>query len=106
MSDLSVGIVTEIASEKKHSKAEKRLEKLISLKEKYEKAYAVQTTATKKAEDIYAQIEKIESEIHAEEIAEVDRICEDKGMSYTDIADFLKGIPDGMTAEDVKAIFR
>lgn len=86
----------------KTSKADKRLEKLLSLKEKYEKAASAQAAATKKANDINAQISKIEREIHAEEIAEIDRLCTEKNLSYKDIALILKSIPVGMTADDVK----
>lgn len=86
----------------KTSKADKRLEKLLSLKEKYEKAASAQAAATKKANDINAQISKIEKEIHAEEIAEIDRLCKEKNLSYKDIALILKSISVGMTADDVK----
>lgn len=89
----------------KTSKADKRLEKLLSLKEKYEKAAFAQAAATKKANDINAQISKIEKEIHAEEIAEIDRLCTEKNLSYKDIALILKSIPVGMTADDVSKLF-
>lgn len=89
----------------KTSKADKRLEKLLSLKEKYEKAASAQAAATKKANDINAQISKIEREIHAEEIAEIDRLCTEKNLSYKDIALILKSIPVGMAADDVSKLF-
>lgn len=89
----------------KTSKADKRLEKLLSLKEKYEKAAFAQAAATKKANDINAQISKIEKEIHAEEIAEIDILCTEKNLSYKDIALILKSIPAGMTADDVSRLF-
>ena len=89
----------------KTSKADKRLEKLLSLKEKYEKAASAQAAATKKANDINAQISKIEREIHAEEIAEIDRLCAEKNLSYKDIALILKSIPESMTADDVSKLF-
>lgn len=88
----------------KTSKADKRLERLTALKEKYEKAAFAQAAATKKANDINAQISKIEKEIHAEEIAEIDRLCEEKNLSYKDIALILKSIPVGMTADDIRNI--
>lgn len=89
----------------KTSKADKRLERLTALKEKYEKAASAQAAATKKAEGINAQISKIEKEIHAEEIAEIDRLCAEKNLSYKDIALILKSIPAGMTADDVSRLF-
>lgn len=89
----------------KTTKADKRLEKLLSLKEKYEKAATVQAAATKKANDINAQISKIEKEIYAEEVAEIDRLCAEKNLSYKDIALILKSIPEGMTVCDVKNLF-
>lgn len=89
----------------KTSKADKRLERLTALKEKYEKAASAQAAATKKAEGINAQIFKIEKEIHAEEIAEIDRLCAEKNLSYKDIALILKSIPVGMTADDVSRLF-
>lgn len=87
------------------SKADKRLERLTALKEKYEKAASAQAAATKKANDINAQISKIEKEIHAEEIAEIDRLCKEKNLSYKDIALILKSILVGMTADDVKKFY-
>ncbi len=89
----------------KVSKADKRLEKLTALKGKYEKAASAKEAAAKKADNINAQIEKLEKEIHAEEIAEIDRVLSEKGMSYKDIVTLLKSIPDGMTAVDVKNLF-
>lgn len=89
----------------KVSKAEKRLEKLMSLKEKYEKASEARKTAAKKVDSINAQIEKLEKEIHAEEIAEIDKLCAEKNMSYGDIALIMRNIPDGMTAEEVINLF-
>lgn len=89
----------------KTSKDDKRIERLMALKEKYEKAASAQAAATKKANDINAQISKIEREIHAEEIAEIDRLCEEKNLSYKDIALILKSIPAGMTADDVSKLF-
>lgn len=94
-----------IGESKSPSKADKRLEKLLSLREKYEKAATAQAAATKKAEGINAQISKIEKEIHAEEIAEIDRLCTEKNLSYKDIALILKSIPVGMTADDVSRLF-
>lgn len=93
------------AEKEKITKSDKRLEKLLSLREKYEKAATAQATATKKANDINAQISKIEKEIHAEEVAEIDRLCEEKNLSYKDIALILKSIPAGMTAENVSRLF-
>lgn len=89
----------------KVSKAEKRLEKLTALKGKYEKASEARETAAKKADSINAQIEKLEKEIHAEEIAEIDKLCVEKNMSYGDIALIMRNIPDGMTAEEVINLF-
>lgn len=85
----------------KLSKADKRLEKLTALKEKYEKASSVQAEAARKADSINAQIEKIKMEIHAEEIAEIDRLCAEKGLTYSDISRILKAVPDGMTADEI-----
>lgn len=94
--------VSEIPEE--HSpktKADKRLEKLSVLKEKYEKAAAAQAAAEKKTESLNAQIIKIRNEIHAEEAAVLDRICSEKNLSYKDIAEFIDNIPNDMTLEEI-----
>ncbi len=85
----------------KLSKADKRLEKLTALKEKYEKASSVQAEAARKADSINAQIEKIEMEIHAEEIAEVEGLCSEKTLAFSDLARIIRAFPDGMTADDI-----
>lgn len=85
----------------KASKTDKRLEKLTALKEKYEKAFFVQAEATRKADSIYAQIMKIEKEIHAEEISEIEVLCSEKALAFSDLARIIKAFPDGMTADDI-----
>ena len=91
--DMPVNEAEKNASPKsiKTSKADKRLEKLTALKEKYEKAFSVQAEATRKADSINAQIMKIEKEIHAEE----------KGLAFSDLARIIRAFPDGMTADDI-----
>ena len=93
----------EKTSEKK-SKTDKRLEKLNALKDKYGKAVLAQETATKKTQDISAQIEKIENELHAEEAAELDKACAGKNLSYREIAEFLMKIPEDMTLTDIRIL--
>ena len=90
----------EKTSEKK-SKIDKRLEKLNALKDKYGKAVLAQETAEKKTQDISAQIEKIENELHAEAAAELDKVCAEKNLSYREIAEFLMKIPEDMTLTDI-----
>ena len=85
----------------KASKTDKRLKKLTALKEKYEKAFSVQTEATRKADSINAQIMKIEKEIHAEEIAEVESLCSEKSLAVSDLARIIRAFPDGITADDI-----
>lgn len=85
----------------KKSKTDKRLEKLNALKDKYGKAVLAQETAEKKTQDISAQIEKIENELHAEEVAELDKVCAEKNLSYREIAKFLMKIPEDMTLTDI-----
>ena len=85
----------------KASKTDKRLEKLTALKEKYEKAFSVQAEATRKADSINAQIVKIEKEIHAEEISEIEGLCSEKGLAFSDLARIIQAFPDGMTADDI-----
>ena len=74
---------------------------LKGLKDKYGKAILAQETATKKTQDISAQIEKIENELHAEEAAELDKACAVKNLSYREIAKFLMKIPEDMTLTDI-----
>ena len=88
----------------KKSKTDKRLEKLNALKDKYGKAVLAQETAEKKTQDISAQIEKIENELHAEEAAELDKVCAEKNLSYREIANFLMKIPEDMTLTDIRIL--
>ena len=85
----------------KKSKTDKRLEKLNALKDKYGKAVLAQETAEKKTQDISAQIEEIENELHAEEAAELDKACAVKNLSYREITKFLMKIPEDMTLTDI-----
>lgn len=85
----------------KKSKTDKRLEKLNALKDKYGKAVLAQETAEKKTQDISAQIKEIENELHAEEVAELDKVCAEKNLSYREIAKFLMKIPEDMTLTDI-----
>ena len=114
MNDLTTGFTENIVPEtadvppehlektaEKKSKTDKRLEKLNALKDKYGKAILAQETATKKTQDISAQIEKIENELHAEEAAELDKACAVKNLSYREIAKFLMKIPEDMTLTDI-----
>ena len=88
----------------KKSKTDKRLEKLNALKDKYGKAVLAQETAEKKTQDISAQIEEIENELHAEEVAELDEVCAEKNLSYREIAKFLMKIPEDMTLTDIRIL--
>lgn len=101
-------IITAVAAEKaekkeapKQTREEKRLEKLMMLKEKYEKAAVVKEAAEKKADSIHAQIAKIEKEIHAEEISEIEVLCSEKTLVFSDLARIIKAFPDDMTADDI-----
>lgn len=101
-------IITAVAAEKaekkeapKQTREEKRLEKLMMLKEKYEKAAVVKEVAEKKADSINAQIMKIEKEIHAEEISEIESLCSEKALAFSDLARVIRAFPDGMTADDI-----
>ena len=89
----------------KKSKTDKRLERLNALKDKYGKAVLAQETATRKTQDISAQIEEIENELHAEEAAELDKACAVKNLSYREIAEFLMKIPEDMTLTDILNMF-
>ena len=95
---------TPVKKTEKKSKTDKRLEKLNALKDKYGKAILAQETATKKTQDISAQIEKIENELHAEEAAELDKACAVKNLSYREIANFLMKITDDMTLTDIRIL--
>ncbi len=86
----------------KTSKTDKRLEKLTVLREKYEKAASAQAAAEKKTQSINAQIAKIEKELHAEEVSELDCACAKRNLSYREIAEFIGSIPEDMTLADIK----
>ena len=110
MNDLTTGFTENIVPEtadvppehfEKTSEKDKRLEKLNALKDKYGKAVLAQETAEKKTQDISAQIEEIENELHAEEAAELDKACAVKNLSYREIAKFLMKIPEDMTLTDI-----
>lgn len=85
----------------KPDKSDKRLEKLSALREKYEKASAVLASAEKKAKDIYAQISKIENEIHAEEVAELEKVC-GKDIGFTDVTKLVTKVKNsGLSFSEV-----
>lgn len=61
----------------------------------------MQAEATRKADSINAQIMKIEKDIHAEEISEIEGLCSEKGLAFSDLARIIRAFPDGMTADEI-----
>lgn len=91
-----------VKSNESKTKTEKLLERLATLKDRYEKAVTAQATAEKKTQDIYEQIVKVENDIRAETLKELQTVCGEKNLSYDELAEFIRAIPDDMTLEEIQ----
>ncbi|MGN0553747.1 MAG: hypothetical protein ACI4I1_10205 [Oscillospiraceae bacterium] len=89
--DVPVGHLEKSDKKANSDKSDKRIEKLSALKEKYEKAAAVQAAAEKKTKEIFSQISKIEKDLKAEKIAELEKVC-GKDIDITEITGLVKVI--------------
>ncbi len=78
-------------------KSDRRAEKLKQLIEKRDRAITAQTAAEKKTKEINAKIAKIEKEIHSDEVSALDKLCAEKGMTYTQITSFLAALSEKMS---------
>lgn len=86
------------------STKEKAAEKLKILREKREKALAVQSAAEKKTKDISAQMAKYEKELHNEEVKELDILCKKAGITYDDVIKFVSALYEKSNFKDAAEI--
>lgn len=79
---------------KSQNKNNKRTEKLDALRKK-------RAEAESKTKDISAQIAKIEKEIHADDIRRLEKICETKNISFSELIDFIEMLSDEIKLSDI-----
>lgn len=104
ISDVPVEHSEKAEKKAKSPKSDKRLEKLNALKAKYAKASEALSRAEKKASDIQAQIIKIENEIHAEEVAELEKAC-GEDIGFTDVARLVTRVKNsGLTFSELSEL--
>lgn len=99
-------VPAEVHREVKKTKVSKREEKLNTLKLKRDKALSVQSAAEKKTNDINAQIAKLESDIHNDEVKALDAVCAERNVTYKDITDFISALPEGVTLSEAAEILK
>jgi hypothetical protein len=90
--------------EKNESRMDKLLEKRDMLREKYARSVANEKSAANRTKLIAEQIAKVEKEIHAEEVAKMDKFCEERKFTYEEIMSFFGTFSPEATLEDIKAM--
>lgn len=88
------------------SKEMQLLKKLDLLKEKHTKSIESEKNAANRTKLLADQITKVKKEIHAEEVARMDKLCEEHNFTYDEIIGFFNGFPTTATIEDIKALTR
>lgn len=83
---------------------EKLIEKRELLKEKLAKSIENEKSAANRTKLIEAQIAKVEKEIHAEEVAKMDKFCSERNFTYDDIMGYFKRFSKDATMEDISAM--
>lgn len=86
----------------KEDDTDKKSVKLKALKKRYDNAVSAQESAEKRKKDIKAQIDKLEKQIHSDEIAELDNACGKKKITYKQIIELIWAIPEGVEIEEIK----
>lgn len=104
--NISTILSAEVHSDVRKTKLSKREEKLNTLKLKRDKALLNQSAAEKKTKDINAQIAKIESDIHSDEVKALDAVCTEKNTTYKEIIDFLSALPKGVSLFEAAEILK
>lgn len=82
----------------------KLIEKRELLKEKLAKSIENEKSAANRTKLIEAQIAKVEKEIHAEEVAKMDKFCSERNFTYDDIMGYFKRFSKDATMEDISAM--
>ena len=82
----------------------KLIEKRELLKEKLAKSIENEKSAANRTKLIEAQIAKVEKEIHAEEVAKMDKLCSERNFTYDDIMGYFKRFSKDATMEDISAM--
>ncbi len=80
------------------------IEKRELLKEKLAKSIENEKSAANRTKLIEAQIAKVEKEIHAEEVAKMDKFCSERNFTYDDIMGYFKRFSKDATMEDISAM--
>lgn len=92
------------AEKKPENRMEKLIEKRDLLKEKHARSIENEKTAANRTKVIEAQIAKVEKEIHAEEVAKMDKFCSERNFTYDDIMGYFKRFSKDATMEDISAM--
>jgi hypothetical protein len=90
--------------EKSESRMDRLIEKRDMLREKYARSVANEKSAANRTKLIAEQIAKVEKEIHAEEVAKMDKFCEERKFTYEEIMSFFGTFSPEATLEDIKAM--
>lgn len=93
-----------VSDSKPISKTDKLTEKLKILCEKRDKAITAQTAAEKKTKEINEQILKIRKELHNDEIRALDLLCNNTGITFSDITDFITALTEKMSLSEAAAL--
>ncbi len=83
---------------------DKLFEKRELLKEKLAKSIENEKSVANRTKLIEAQIAKVEKEIHAEEVAKMDKFCSERNFTYDDIMGYFKRFSKDATMEDISAM--
>lgn len=83
---------------------DKLIEKRELLKEKLAKSIENEKSVANRTKFIEAQIAKVEKEIHAEEVAKMDKFCSERNFTYDDIMGYFKRFSKDATMEDISAM--
>jgi hypothetical protein len=90
--------------EKNESRMDRLIEKRDMLREKYARSVANEKSVANRTKLIAEQIAKVEKEIHAEEVAKMDKFCEERKFTYEEIMSFFGTFSPEATLEDIKAM--
>lgn len=97
---------TDVPKEEKQAetKDEQLRKRLEQLKERHIKSKESEKTAANRTKYLAEQIEKVKKEIHAEEIARMDKFCEERNFTYDSMIDYFSHFSPNATMEDILAL--
>lgn len=91
---------------KKLTPYEKLTADLADMEEKVRKADAEKSRVIKRADDLTAKMETIKQKLHDIDDAELMKACNEKGLTYKQLTEFVKSIPADYSADDVVGMFK